>query len=80
MLIDWEYYQPDTWAGESGDHLFLIKELDDGTFYYVIGTTNDVILTGGVDALTSAQAISNRFAWVVNNCTDDERARILTLL
>ena len=80
MLIEWEHYPPDTWAGESEQYLFLIKELPEGGFYYVFGTSEDVLHTGSSESLPSATAIANRWAWIVNNVTPDQRARVFAML
>ena len=80
MLIDWEHYPPDTWAGEAGEHLFLIKSLDDASFYYVFGTVDEVMITGEADELSHAQAIANRWAWLVNNVTPDQVVALLSKL
>ena len=80
MLIDWEHYPPDTWAGECQEHVFLIKELPDGGFYYVFGTSDDVLHTGGWLDLRNAQAIANRWTWIVNNLTPDQQARVIAKL
>ena len=79
MLLDWEYYAPDTWAAESADLVFLIKKTDD-KFVFVIGTLEEATVTGAVDTLSDAQAIANRYSWIVNNVTPDHLNALINKL
>ena len=72
MLLEWEHYEPDTWAAESTDHVFLIKQLRDDEYIFVIGTVTDAEISGHAESLSGAQAIANRYLWTVNNVTPDQ--------
>ncbi len=80
MLLEWQHYEPDTWAAESDDYVFLIKMVTDTEYVFVFGTLDDAALTGGVDTLTSAQAIANRYLWLVNNVTGERLAALINKL
>ena len=77
MLIEWEYHAPDTWAGEQGEHLFIIKSLASDQYYYVFGTSEEVMVTGDAGTLSDAQAIANRWGWIVNNVTPERVGKLL---
>ena len=77
MLIDWEYYSPDTWAGEDDIYLFIIKKVEDDSYAYVFGTESDVMVSGVSADLSEAQAIANRWSWLVNNVTPDRVGALL---
>ena len=80
MLLEWEYYEPDTWAAELDEHVFLIKELREGAFIFVFGTSVDAQLSGEAQTLSHAQALANRYLWIVNNCTPDQLPRMMDML
>lgn len=69
MLLDWQHYEPDTWAAESEDHVFLIKMVTDDDFVFVFGTLDSASVSGNTLTLSDAQAIANRYHWLVNNVT-----------
>jgi len=72
VLLEWEYYEPDTWAAERSDHVFLIKLLREGQYIYVFGTSIDAQLSGESGSLSHAQALANRYLFIVNNCTPNQ--------
>ena len=80
MLLEWEHYEPDTWAAESEDYIFLIKSVNDDEFVFVFGTLDDAAVTGSDSTLTGAQAIANRYLWLVNNVTPDQLESLINKL
>ena len=87
MLLEWEHYEPDTWAAEADDFIFLIKglemdteDLSDASFAYVFGTSESADVSGTVNSLSEAQAIANRYLWLVNNVTPERLDALIILL
>jgi hypothetical protein len=80
MLLDWEHYPPDTWAAELDEHMFLIKYVEEGEYVYVFGTLHEPVLSGHVVTLSEAQAIANRYVWLVNNVTGDNLEALINKL
>ncbi len=80
MLLEWQHYEPDTWAAESEDHIFLIKMVTDDEYVFVFGTLDDAAVTGSSRSLTGAQAIANRYQWLVNNVTGDRLTALINKL
>ena len=70
---------PDTWAGELGEYMFLIKAADD-RFIFVFGTLTDAMVSGNVETLSEAQALANRFHWLVNNVTPEQFDALISKL
>ena len=69
-LLEWDHYPPDTWASEVGDQLLLIKLVEEA-YVFVFGTTKEPLFSGSADTLSDAQAIANRYRWLVNNVTPE---------
>ena len=65
------------WVGELLEHLFIIKEVEDGSFTYVFGTEAEVSMSGNVNNLSDAQALANRWHWLVNNVTPDRLSALI---
>ena len=75
-MIEWEYYNPDTYTMQDGDMLGLVKELTASEFVFVVGTLNDALCSGKRDTLQDAKAACVRYIWTVKNLTLEQADRL----
>ncbi len=78
--MDWEHYPPDTWSFECDSFIGLIKQIEDDHFVYVVGDVADAHFNGTVNNLSDAQAIIQRWCWLVKNVTPTEAEALINKL